>query len=281
MADLKTTPGALRKLCDELCRIARETGEFLRQERKTFERNRIEEKGIHNYVSYVDKESELRLVGALRQLLPEAGFIAEEGHGSFVNEPYCWLIDPLDGTTNYIHDQAPYCVSIALCDREEMLVGVVYETCRDELFYAFKAGGAWLSRGGEVPHRIHVSADSVHSPEQAFIGMGLPYDSGQYSPVAQGLIRKLYGHVAGIRILGSAAAELCYVADGRMDGRIEFSLGPWDIAAGSIIIREAGGKITDLQGKDLFYNSEEVIASNGEIHGFLLKNASSCFTNEK
>ncbi|MGI6218775.1 MAG: inositol monophosphatase family protein [Bacteroidaceae bacterium] len=279
MTDLRKTPEDWEKLLQEVCKTACEVGDFLRSERKSFQRTRVEEKGIHNYVSYVDKESEKRLIKILHDLLPEAGFIAEEGHGSYQNEPYCWLIDPLDGTTNYIHDQAPYCVSIALCDQKEMLLGVVYEVCRDELFYARKDGGAWLRSAGQTAHPIHVS--DITDSEEAFIGMGLPYDSQNYSPMAQGLIRELYGQVAGIRILGSAAAELCYIAAGRSDGRIEFQLGPWDIAAGSLIIREAGGRITDTAGKDLFYNSKEVIASNGKIHDFLLKKITTCLKYEK
>lgn len=269
MTELKNNPETLDEFLRATCKTAREIGDFLRTERKSFQRTRVEEKGIHNYVSYVDKESERRLVEQLHALLPEAGFIAEEGHGIYHHEPYCWLIDPLDGTTNYIHDQAPYCVSIALCDQKEMLLGVVYEVCRDELFFARKGGGSWLSRNGNTPYPIHVS--DVSKGEEAFIGLGLPYDSQSYSPIAQGLLRGLYGHVAGVRILGAAAVELCYIANGRSDGRIEFELGPWDIAAGSLIIREAGGRITDTLGGDLFYNAKEVIASNGKIHDFLLK----------
>ena len=133
----------LEYLCAEVRQIARKAGAFLRDERQKFDRERVEEKSAHNYVSYVDKESERRLVEQLSTLLPEAGFIAEEGSGSLTDEEYCWVIDPLDGTSNYIHDMAPYSVSIALRDREELLLGVVYEVCRNECFYAWKVRLIW------------------------------------------------------------------------------------------------------------------------------------------
>ena len=130
----------LAYLCKEVREIARASATFLKEERRKFDRNLVEEKSAHNYVSYVDKESERQIIEALSTLLPEAGFIAEEGSGSLTDEEYCWVIDPLDGTSNYIHDIAPYCVSIALRNRKELLLGVVYEVCRDECFYAVKGG---------------------------------------------------------------------------------------------------------------------------------------------
>ena len=115
----------LEELCTQVQQIARQAGAFLKEERRKFDRARVEEKGAHNYVSYVDKESEKWLIAQLSALLPEAGFIAEEGSGSLTDENYCWLVDPLDGTSNYIHDLAPYCVSIALRNKEELLIGLV------------------------------------------------------------------------------------------------------------------------------------------------------------
>lgn len=130
----------LEQLTADVCRIATTIGDFLKEERKSFRSEYIVEKCTHDYVSYVDKESERKLVAELSVLLPEAGFITEEGSATYNDEPYCWVIDPLDGTTNYIHDNAPYCVSIALRSRNELLLGVVYEVCRDECFYAWKGG---------------------------------------------------------------------------------------------------------------------------------------------
>ena len=191
----------LKQLTVEVCRIATEAGHFLKEERKKFHRERVIEKHAHDYVSYVDKESEVRLVKALSALLPEAGFITEEGSATYQNESYCWVIDPLDGTTNYIHDEAPYCVCIALRSQTELLIGVVYEVCRDECFYAWKGGKAFMN--GE---EIHVS--DVSQAQDAFVITELPYNYQQYKQTALHLIDRLYGVVGGIRMNGSAAAAI-------------------------------------------------------------------------
>ena len=254
----------LEQITAEVSQLAIETGAFLREERINFHRERVLEKNSHDYVSYVDKESERRIVKRLKELLPAAGFIAEEGSGSLTDEEYCWMVDPLGGTTNYIHNNAPYCVSIALRNKEELLVGVVYEVCRNECFWAWKGSKAYLN-GTE----IHVSA--VDSLNESFIELGFPYDADSYREFVTGLIKQLYGNVCGLRLQGSAAAELCYIAAGRFEARLEGLLGPWDIAAGALILMQAGGKITDYKGGNEFYSGKQVLATNGKIHDFLLK----------
>ena len=254
----------LEYLCAEVRQIARKAGAFLRDERQKFDRERVEEKSAHNYVSYVDKESERRLVEQLSTLLPEAGFIAEEGSGSLTDEEYCWVIDPLDGTSNYIHDMAPYSVSIALRDREELLLGVVYEVCRNECFYAWKGGKAFMN--GE---EIHVS--NVEDIKDAFVITELPYNHLQYKQTALHLIDQLYGVVGGIRMNGSAAAAICYVAIGRFDAWMEAFLGKWDYSAAALIVQEAGGKVTDFYGEDHFIEGHHIIATNGNLHPFFQK----------
>lgn len=253
----------LETLTGKIKQLAIETGDFLRKERENFNRDKVQEKNTHDYVSYVDKEAEKRIVAQLHELLPEAGFIAEEGSGSLTTEEYCWLVDPLDGTTNYIHNNAPYCVSIALRNREELLIGVVYEVCRDECFYAWKGSVAYLN-GKE----IHVS--TINDLDHSFIEMGFPYDADKYRPFVTKLIEKLYGNVSGLRLMGSAAAELCYIAAGRFEARLEGLLGPWDIAAGALILMQAGGKVSDFDGGNTFYSGHQVVASNGYIHNDLL-----------
>lgn len=254
----------LKQITAEVRQLAIETGAFLCEERKNFHRELVQEKQSHDYVSYVDKESERRIVKQLKKILPEAGFIAEEGSGSLTDEEYCWLVDPLDGTTNYIHDNAPYCVSIALRNKEELLVGVVYEVCRNECFWAWKGSKAYCN-GTE----IHVS--SINSLNESFIELGFPYDVESYREFVTELIRELYGNVGGLRLQGSAAAELCYIAAGRFEARLEGLLGPWDIAAGALILMQAGGKVTDYKGGDEFYSGKQVLATNGKIHHYLLK----------
>ena len=177
---------------------------------------------------------------------------------------FTWVVDPLDGTTNFIHNNAPYCVSIALRSKEELLVGVVYEVCRDELYWTYKGAPSYLNN-----KEIHVS--DVSDMDEAFVALGFPYDSQKYKPLAEHIVHELYGNVGGMRLQGAAAAELCYVAAGRFEARIEGLLGPWDIAAGSIILMNAGGKVTDYSGGGDFYSGREVLATNGKLHDEFLK----------
>ena len=256
----------LSLLVSQVCDVAVGVGAFLREQRAAFDRSAVQEKGPHDYVSYVDKASEVRLVRELSALLPEAGFVTEEKTtGQYTGEEeYCWVIDPLDGTTNFIHDMAPYCVSIALRSQTELLLGVVYEVCRNECYWAYKGGGAYLNG-----RPIHVT--DIASIDQAQILLGFPYDSERFRPVVLGLIGQMYGTVGAERLLGSAAVELCYVAAGRAEARIEGFLGPWDVAAGCLILSEAGGRVTDFSGGDTHLSGREVLASNGHVHAQLLQ----------
>jgi myo-inositol-1(or 4)-monophosphatase len=254
----------LEQLTEKVCLVARRCGEFLKEERGNFSRDRVETKHTHDYVSYVDKESERRIVKELGALLPDAGFITEEGSAVYTGEPYCWVIDPLDGTTNYIHDNAPYCVSIALRTKSELLVGVVYEVCRDECFYAYKGGGAWLNG-----KRISVS--DVDDVNEAFVIAELPYNSDAYKHTALHFIDSLYGRVAGIRMNGSAATAICYVAAGRFDAWAEAFIGRWDYSAGALIVEEAGGKVTDAFGNDNYIDGHHIVATNGKIHQMFIE----------
>ena len=249
----------LEYLCAEVRQIARKAGAFLRDERQKFDRERVEDLSAHYSVW-----EGVTVCVRRGTLLPEAGFIAEEGSGSLTDEEYCWVIDPLDGTSNYIHDMAPYSVSIALRDREELLLGVVYEVCRNECFYAWKGSKAYLD-GKEI------RVTDVAVLDKAFVALGFPYDSDHYRPVAQKLVDRLYGYAGGTRLLGSAAAELCYVACGRFDARIEGHLGPWDVAAGGLILMQAGGRLSDFAGGDTWSSAEQVMASNGVIHDKILR----------
>lgn len=254
----------LETLVRKVCEVARETGHFIREERKRFKQDAVREKRVHDYVSYVDKESERRIVSALRTLLPEAGFITEEGSAVYQNEPYYWVVDPLDGTTNYIHDVSPYCVSIALRSREALLLGVVYDPSLDECFYAWQGGGAYLNG---VP--MHVSG--VDCMENAFSFIELPYEAGRYKQTGLHLINRLYGRVAGIRMNGSAALALCYVAAGRFDTWQEAFIGKWDFSAAALMVMEAGGRVTDYYGSPHFLEGHHIVATNGLLHDEVLR----------
>ena len=253
----------LEQLTRLVCQIAREAGSYIRKERAGFSVEKVERKHAHDYVSYVDKGSEQLIVRALRELLPEAGFITEEGSAGHTDEQYVWVVDPLDGTTNFIHGFAPYAVSIALCKGREIVVGVVYEIVSDECFYAWEGGGAFVN---ERPIRVGTSAIS-----DALLCLQLPYNSDAYKPIISKLLNRFYGNVGSIRMIGSAAMALCYVAAGRLDAYAERYIGQWDYMAGALIVQEAGGIVTDYQGSSDFIRGDSVVATNGVIHNDLLE----------
>ena len=260
----------LEKLTLAVCEIVRQAGDYIRGEREKFSLESVERKHAHDYVSYVDKGSERLIVSALRELLPEAGFITEEKTAQRGQSPLCWVVDPLDGTTNFIHQYAPYAVSIALMEGKEVLIGVVYEVCADECFYAWKGGGAYLMHNAQciMHNKLRVSSQKI---QDALLCLQLPYNSDAYKPTIKRLIDQLYGNVGSIRMCGSAAMALCYVAAGRLDGYAEQYIGQWDYMAGSLIVMEAGGRVTDYVGSEDFTQGNSVVATNGVIQGNLLE----------
>ena len=253
----------LEKLTSEVCRVAREAGAYIQEERTRFNVNQVERKHAHDYVSYVDKGSGRMIIEALKALLPEAGFITEEGLATHRDEQMLWVVDPLDGTTNFIHGFAPYAVSIALTRGREILLGVVYGVCANECFYAWKDGGAYVD--GKA---IHVGNSAIGD---ALICLQLPYNSDAYKPVIKQLIDRFYGHVGSIRMIGSAAMALCYVAAGRLDAYAERYIGQWDYMAGALIVKEAGGKVTNYAGDSYMMEGDSVVATNGVTHEAILE----------
>lgn len=271
----------LEELTRGVCEIAKQAGAYIREERRKFSLESVERKHAHDYVSYVDKGSEKQIVSALRQLLPEAGFITEEGTTKMEegrgkmgedsaispqSSALTWVVDPLDGTTNFIHQYAPYAVSIALLQGKEILIGVVYEVCHDECYCAWKGGGAYVELKGESL-KLKVSNQKI---QDALLCLQLPYNSDAYKPVIKHLIDKLYGNVGSIRMCGSAAMALCYVASGRYDGYAEKYIGQWDFMAGALIVKEAGGMVTNYEGSEDFTQGNNVVATNGVIQQDLL-----------
>ncbi len=246
------------------CEIARTSGLFMAEERKTFNDSKVETKGLHDLVSYVDKESEKRIIAELQKLLPESGFIAEEGTTDIRGERFNWVIDPLDGTTNFIQGVPIYAVSIGLLDGDELVLGVVYEVGRDECFYAWKDGGAYLN--GE-PIRISDRAD-IHD---ALLATGFPYNDFSKLDEYLELLKWTMTHARGVRRLGSAAADLAYVACGRFDAFWEYDLKPWDVAAGAVLVKEAGGVVTDYHGGENYLFGREIVASNNLLDEIILE----------
>lgn len=246
-------------LCKKVQAVAREAGAFILNERKAFSTKKVEVKGQNDFVSYVDKESEKLIVSRLKEILPEAGFITEEGTEAKDNNPLKWVIDPLDGTTNFIHGMPFFAVSIALINEKQPLIGVVYEINQDEMFYGWKDGGAYLNS-----ERIHVS--EAATVKDSLLGTGFPYYDYHLLDQYLDLFKHLMQHSHGIRRPGSAATDLAYVAAGRFDGFYEYSLSPWDVAAGILLVKEAGGIVTDFSGGDDAIFTKEIIATNPHIH---------------
>lgn len=249
----------LDQLTSAVCALSRSTGKFLRKERENFSLSRVMVKGRNNFVSDVDKSAEEQIVASLRGLLPEAGFIAEEGTAGCSNERYRWVVDPLDGTTNFIHGLAPYAVSIALMDGDEVVLGVVHEAVADECFYAWKGSKAFLN-GRE----IHVS--EVAAVETSLIATGFPYYNFDKIQRYMNSLAYFMRQSHGMRRLGSAATDLAYVACGRFEAFYEYSLQPWDVAAGSLIVRQAGGKVSDFSGGSSYIFGQELVSTNANIY---------------
>jgi len=248
----------LEQLTNQVSQVAKEAGEFIRQQRKIFSSDKIEIKGLNDLVSYVDKTAEEQIVAALSKILPEAGFITEEKTINKTGERYNWIIDPLDGTTNFIHGLPVFSVSIALQEYDELVSGVVYEVNQDECFYAWQGSAAYLN-GQE----IKVSANQ--SLDKSLLATGFPYYNFEKQQGYIELFTELMKSCHGLRRLGSAAVDLAYTACGRFDGYYEYNLNPWDVAAGILIVRQAGGQVVNFKGVDECLNSRELLATNGLI----------------
>lgn len=266
----------MKTILDKVCDLAIKVGKYQREQRRTFSRDKVETKHSHDYVSYVDKQSEMMIVSGLKELLPEAGFVTEEKTTEQTGgAEYEWIVDPLDGTTNFIHDLGPWCVCVALKHSGELILGVVYEVTREELFYASKNCGAWLRTGGNEARRLSVSP--VRDVDNSLVCIGYPYNADDYRDFCASLTASLYGRCVSVRSFGSAETELCYVAAGRLDMYIESFIQPWDVSAGAVILKEAGGMITDYQGEDkLWPSGREVLATNGKIHAAILNRIRQC-----
>lgn len=249
----------LDKLCTKVVGIAHKTGEFIRNEKQKLKPDDIISKGLHDLVSYVDKTAEEQIIHQLSALIPGSSILAEESGTSNKGSEYQWIIDPLDGTTNYIHGLSPAAISIALQKNNKTVLGVVYEHALDECFYAWKNGGAFLNN-----KRIHVSKVNILS--ESLIATGFPYnDFSRLNPFMKSLEHFMY-NTHGVRRLGSAATDLVYVACGRFEAFYEYSLHPWDVAAGALIVEEAGGQVSDFSGGDNYLFGKEIIASNSLIN---------------
>jgi myo-inositol-1(or 4)-monophosphatase len=247
----------MSKLIEVAVEAAHSAGAILRE--YYGKEKRVEFKGEIDLVTEVDKKSEKTIVEILKGHFPDHSILAEEGSNSRESSDYKWIIDPLDGTTNYAHDYPFFAVSIGLEKAGEILAGVVYHPIWNELFVAEKGGGAFLNG-----RRIQVSR--VENLRRSLITTGFPYDLNQIPPEAFAYFKNFINSAQAIRRDGSAALDMCFLAMGKMDGFWEMGLKPWDTAAGLIIVQEAGGRVTNFRSNSYSIYEKEILASNGLIH---------------
>ena len=243
---------------------ARRGGDTLLRQLKQLDKLKVEQKGRNDFVSEADRAAERAVIGTIRKHYPDHAILAEES-GQDGESDHVWIIDPLDGTTNFLHGFPVFCVSIALTIKGRIAHAAVYDPLRQELFSASKGAGAQLDGR-------RIRASQTRSLDRALLGTGFPYrDSNLALDPYLAMFRKGLEHAAGVRRPGSAALDLCYVAAGRYDGFWETGLKPWDIAAGALLIREAGGIISGLDGSENYLESGHVLAGSPRIYAALAK----------
>jgi len=246
-------------ICKYVINATHDAAHFIQTEAKKFTPDRIETKGLNNFVSYVDKTSEGILVEALREILPEAGFITEEETIKHQGEQLKWVIDPLDGTTNFIHGIPTYAISVALMDGNETVVGVVHELNLNECFYAWKDSPAFKD-GNEI------CVSNAASVKDSLIATGFPYYDFHKMKAYLASLEYFMQNSHGARRIGSAAVDLAYVACGRFEAFYEYSLHAWDVAAGAFILQRAGGRVSDFKGGNNYIFGGELVATNALIY---------------
>ena len=252
----------LESITSEVRKVCLQASDFIAKEAQVFSKSHVELKGKSDLVSYVDKQAEKILVSGLKALLPAAGFITEEDTPDDRDQDYTWIIDPLDGTTNFVHGLPTYAVSVGLMHENEIVLGVVHEVNHGESFYAWKGGGAYLN-----DKKIKVTP--VNTISESLFATGFPSHNFEKLDNYLAILNTLMKNCHGLRRVGSAATDLAYVACGRYEGFFEFNLKPWDIAAGIIIVKEAGGTVTDFSGGSDFLFGRQIIAA-GPVHSELL-----------
>jgi len=246
-------------------------GEFLLKELQGFDRNVVDEKSANQLVSYVDVSAEKMLVEALRKLSPESGFITEENTiESNRNAAVTWIIDPLDGTTNFIHGLPVFSISVGLQVNGMLCGGIVYEVNRNELFSAWEDGPAYLNNR-------EISVSSTSSLKDSLLATGFPYYDYELMDQYLGLLRELMKGSRGLRRMGSAAVDLAYVACGRFDAFFEYSLNAWDVAGGAFIVQQAGGKLSDFSGGRDYLFGREMVACNTAMYQEFLQHVKGAF----
>jgi myo-inositol-1(or 4)-monophosphatase len=241
-------------------KAARRAGNVINRGARDLDLLKVSSKGPKDFVSEIDHAAEAAIVETLLGAYPTHAILAEEGtaKGENAQAEYVWIIDPLDGTTNFLHGFPQYCVSIALEHRGIVTQGVIYDPVRNDLFTATRGRGAFLN-----DRRIRVS--KRHHLRDCLIGTGFPFRDGSFLDTYLAMMKEMITHTAGLRRPGAAALDLAYVAAGCYDGFFEVGLNPWDVAAGSLLVLEAGGLIGDLSGEGDYLRGGQVIAANPKV----------------
>ncbi len=246
-------------------RAARAAGRIIVRQLDRLDELTVDNKDRNDYVSEVDRNAENAIIEVLNKAYPDHGILAEEsGIQAGKDDEYQWVIDPLDGTTNFLHGFPQFSVSIALLHKKRLEVGLVYDPLRDEMFSASRGNGAFLNN-----RRLRVAQRK--SLEGALLGTGFPYKDHHYLDAYLAMFRDLLLETSGIRRPGSAALDLAYLAAGRIDGFWEIGLNKWDIAAGILLIQEAGGIVGDLTGGHKFLESGNIVAGNPKVFAAMIK----------
>ncbi len=253
----------LKEITESVCDLCLKVGDFILKQQDVVREQDVEVKSLNSLVSYVDKKAEEQLIKGLSKIVPAAGFIAEEGTETKQGEIYNWVVDPLDGTTNFLHGIPVYAISVALFKNGKPIVGVVYELGKKELFSASLNGGAFLN--GEA---IHVSENQVLA--NSLLATGFPYYNFDRVDAFLDLLKTLFEKTRGVRRLGSAATDLAYVACGRFDAFFEYGLNAWDVAAGALLVQEAGGKVSDYTGGENYFFGGEIMAGSKGLYAEVL-----------
>ena len=244
-------------------RAAREAGRVITRNFNRVDRLTIADKGRNDFVTEVDRNAEAAIIEVLREKYPNHAILAEESGAQAGNE-YEWVIDPLDGTTNFLHGLPQFAVSIALKVKGRLEIGVVYDPVKEEMFTASRGEGALLN-----DHKIRVSGRK--GLDGALLGTGIPYRDFRFMDNYLGMMRDLIQDTAGVRRPGSAALDFAYVACGRTDGFWELGLSQWDFAAGALLVREAGGLVTDIGGGERYLETGNVITGGLKVHNAMLR----------
>lgn len=246
------------KVLEKALDTIRSTSHFIKSQIDQVSSTDIEEKELNSLVSYVDKEAENQLVEGLGKLLADAGFITEEDTEDQTKKEYVWIIDPLDGTTNFLNQVPHFAISVALQKNNETVLGVVKEVTSGEEWTAIKSNGAFLN--GE---KISVSSKPFND---ILVATGFPYSNDHDYDAYFRVLKNWLTRTRGLRRLGSAALDLCYVACGRLGAYYEATLNPWDVAAGALIVQESGGVVSDFSKGDNYLFGREIIATSPQVY---------------